>query len=281
MRLHIDRRGIHRRVGIQGINPRHLPWRGYRIMRRDGNAIGTNHLHHGGISRLGNGRECPRCRHGKSRNDIGRIGALSPQLFLNGLLGHARTFHRLAKARGSLQGTFLGGPCGTILERQPGCGELLRHDLDILGCSNAVRVRGPIITVAIAKRLTRLLDGLAPRQFLPRTVESARDLAASLAFEKATGVGFEGGNVSDDFFGHGLFFGGGVDFAVGYVGAGGYEGAEAFVSGVGCDVDSASGEDVAVGDDDGGFGVLLMGWVTRHDYVCLFFDGCCLRRLCL
>jgi len=82
--------------------------------------------------------------------------------------------------------------------------------------------------------------------------------------------------VSYDFFGHGLFFGGGVRFAVGGVGAGGDEGAEAFVSGVGGDVDAAAGEDVVIGYDDGGFAVLLMlGRVAHgHDDVTIF-DGFC------
>ena len=54
------------------------------------------------------------------------------------------------------------------------------------------------------------------------------------------------------------FFHGGVCFAVGDVGVGGDEGTEAFVSGVGSDVDAGAGEDVVVGHDIGGFAVLLM-----------------------
>mmetsp|Transcript_21730 Transcript_21730/g.39189 ORF Transcript_21730/g.39189 Transcript_21730/m.39189 type:complete len:369 (-) Transcript_21730:672-1778(-) len=173
MRLHVHRRGIHRRMGIHGINPRHLPRRRDRIMRRNRNPIGANHLHHGRISRLGNGRERTRGRHGKPRNDIRRIGALSSKLFLDRFLGHARLFHRFPEAGRGFHGAFFRGPGGTVLEREAGRGELLGHFLDVGGGRDAMGVSRPIGTVAVSQRLARLLDRLAPTEFLPRTIETA------------------------------------------------------------------------------------------------------------
>lgn len=70
-------------------------------------------------------------------------------------------------------------------------------------------------------------------------------------------------DVTHEFFGYGLLFGGTVRVAVGGVGAGGDEGTEAFVSGMGGDVDASSAEDVVIGDDDGRGDVL--GCVAAHD----------------
>ena len=77
----------------------------------------------------------------------------------------------------------------------------------------------------------------------------------------------EAEDVLYDFFGHGLFFCGGVFFSVGGVSVGGDKGAEAFVSGVGGNVDTGAIEDVFVRYNDGGFAVLLMlGWVTDWQF---------------
>ncbi len=57
--------------------------------------------------------------------------------------------------------------------------------------------------------------------------------------------------MADDFVGHGFLLGGRVAFAVICIGAGGDEGAEAFIPGMGGDVDATAAEDVVVGDDYG------------------------------
>mmetsp|Transcript_1458 Transcript_1458/g.2565 ORF Transcript_1458/g.2565 Transcript_1458/m.2565 type:complete len:466 (+) Transcript_1458:255-1652(+) len=263
MSLHINRRRIHGRVRIHTVNTRHLPRSRHRIMRRNRNPIRTNHLHHSGIPRLRNGCKIPIRRHGKARYHVGRIGALTPQLLLDGLLRHARRFHRFAEAGGGLHGALLGSAGRAILQREAGRGELLGHGLDVGGRRDAMGVGGAIGPVAVSQCLTRLLNGFPTGELLPRTVESARYLTSSLAFEEAAGW-FQGGNVSYDFFGDGFFFGGAVGFAVGGVGAGGDEGAEALVSRVGCDVHAAAGEDIVVSYDNGGFAVLLVGRVAGH-----------------